>query len=71
MKMMTPTVGTVQVWPEGVDSALKKRFENTDWNTFAIQTTVLDCIKSKINSVTTFIRITTFPYQKPWISREV
>ena len=84
IKRVKPTVRTVKVWPEGADSALQLRFGNTDWGMFATQAThdshtdidsyassVLDYIKSNINSVTTLKRITTFPNQKPWMNSEV
>ena len=84
IKRVKPTVRTVKVWPEGADSALQLRFEHTDWSVFATQATldshtdidsyassVLDCINTNIDSVTTLKRITTFPNQKPWMNKEV
>ena len=42
---------------------------HTDFNLCA--SSVLDCINSNIDSVTTIKRITTFPSQKPWKNQEV
>ncbi|KAK0146238.1 RNA-directed DNA polymerase from mobile element jockey [Merluccius polli] len=79
-----PTVKTVKVWPAGVESVLQNRFEDTDWSMFASEATcgshtdidsyshsVLEYINKTIDSVTTEKQITTYPNQKPWMSREV
>ena len=42
---------------------------HTDTDFYA--SSVLDCIDSNIDSVTTLKRITTFPNQKPWMNKEV
>lgn len=84
IKRVKPTVKTVKVWLEEANSLLQQEFQNTDWNMFARQATlvshtdiniytssVLHYINRCVDKVSTQKIIKVFPNQKPWMNKEV
>ncbi len=73
-----PTTRTIQVWTEGVSSALQDCFEHTDWGVFKegadleeYMSSVLSYINFCTDAVLATKTITAFPNQKPWFDRTV
>ncbi len=80
LKLMAPTLRTIQCWPDQSDAILQDYFDQMDWDMFWAASD--DDIEVYSDTVTCFIRkcvedvvpiktICIYPNQKPWINSDV